>query len=278
MLSIIIPAFNESAVIQRCCRAILDGAQPDELEIIVVCNGCTDNTAELVKSVSEDIKVIETNVPSKSYALNLGDQHATGYPRFYIDADVIVPLDSIRKTAVELNKHNIFAAAPSMKVDCTNRSFWVKSFYQIWLSLPYCHNGMIGSGVYALKEEGRKRFTDFPPLIADDGYIRLLFNSQERLSLQSCQFTVIPPKNLSGIIKIKTRAYYGNLELRHKYPELYINEDTNNLHILKKLFTKSSLWIPLIIYCYVRMISRITAWYRFKYSHNKKWDRDETSR
>lgn len=278
MLSIIIPAFNESSVISRCCRALLDGAHSGELEIIVVCNGCTDNTAKLARSLSKDIKVIETDVPSKSNALNLGDRYATGYPRFYIDADVIVPLDSIRKTASALQTQNIFAAAPLMHVDCTDRSFLVRSFYRIWLNLPYCRNGMIGSGVYALNKKGHKRFKDFPPLIADDGYFRLLFKFQERLSLQSCRFTIIPPKNLRGIIKIKTRAHYGNLELRHNYPELYINEEENNLSFLKKLFLQPNLWGPLVIYCYVRIVSRFNAWYRFKYSNKIKWDRDETSR
>ncbi|MCD4673026.1 MAG: glycosyltransferase, partial [Anaerolineaceae bacterium] len=138
MISIIIPAHNESSVIARCCEALLNGALPRELEIIVVCNGCTDNTAEVARSISKDIKVVETGVPSKSNALNIGDSLATSFPRFYIDADVIVPLDSVRKTAVLLQNQNILAAAPSMEVDLAGRGFFVKAFYRVWLALPYC--------------------------------------------------------------------------------------------------------------------------------------------
>ena len=278
MISIIIPAYNESSVIRRCIDALLNGAQPGELEVIVVCNGCTDNTAELARSLTKDIKVIETDVPSKSNALNLGDQYATGYPRFYIDADVIVPSDSVRETASTLQDRSIFAAAPLMNVDCTERSCLVKAFYRVWLNLPYCRNGMIGSGIYALNEKGRKRFKDFPPLTADDGYVRLLFKPQERMTVQSCQFTIIPPKSLRGIIKIKTRAYFGSLELRHNYPELCVNEEANHSSSLKKLFLKPQWWGSLVIYSYVRIVSRVRAWYRFHYGNQTKWDRDETSR
>ena len=40
---------------------------------------------------------------------------------------------------------------------------------------------MIGVGVYALSEEGRRRFDEFPEVIADDGYVRMLFSGTERI-------------------------------------------------------------------------------------------------
>jgi glycosyltransferase involved in cell wall biosynthesis len=45
MISIIIPAHNESSVIARTLKAMTDGAKPGELDVIVVCNGCSDDTA-----------------------------------------------------------------------------------------------------------------------------------------------------------------------------------------------------------------------------------------
>lgn len=277
-MSIIIPAHNESSVIKRCCAALLDGALPKELEIIVVCNGCSDNTAELARSVSKDIKVLETDVLSKSNALNLGDQQASGYPRFYIDADIIIPLDSVRKTAAVLQSQRIFAAAPSMRVDLTERSFFVKAFYRVWIQLPYCCEGMVGSGVYALSEAGRKRFEDFPMIVADDGYVRLMFRPHERMTLPSCYFTIIPPKRLTNIIKIKSRAYFGTMELRQRYPSIFINEGKKHSSALTKFLFKPNWWVPLIIYCYVRSVSRLTAWYQFQFVGHYKWNRDETSR
>src|SRR5262245_58336894 len=45
MASVVIPAHNEARVIERGLSSLLEGARPGELEIVVVCNGCTDDTA-----------------------------------------------------------------------------------------------------------------------------------------------------------------------------------------------------------------------------------------
>src|SRR5690349_18988924 len=98
-ISIIIPAHNEQSVIVRCLQTMLRGADRGELEIIVVANGCTDNTAEAARGVSEDVKVIETQTPGKSNAINVGDAAATGFPRWYVDADVQLEIAAIRRVS-----------------------------------------------------------------------------------------------------------------------------------------------------------------------------------
>ncbi|MGD9408165.1 MAG: glycosyltransferase, partial [Gammaproteobacteria bacterium] len=46
LISVVIPAHDEEAVIQRTLGALLRSADPGEFEVIVVCNGCSDATAE----------------------------------------------------------------------------------------------------------------------------------------------------------------------------------------------------------------------------------------
>ena len=98
-VSIIIPAHNESAVIARCLQTMLQDAREDELEIIVVANGCSDDTAAKARAVSPAVRVIDTATPGKSNAINVGDEAATGFPRFYVDADVQLPIHSIRRVS-----------------------------------------------------------------------------------------------------------------------------------------------------------------------------------
>ncbi|MBO0838909.1 MAG: glycosyltransferase, partial [Actinobacteria bacterium] len=50
MASIIIPACNESRVIKRLLSRLVCSARDGEFEIIVVANGCTDDTAEIACS------------------------------------------------------------------------------------------------------------------------------------------------------------------------------------------------------------------------------------
>src|SRR5579872_5966672 len=100
MISIVIPAYNEERVIARLLRSVTSGAEPGELDVVVVCNGCTDDTAKLAAGVRPDVvRVIETGVGNKTYALNLGDKAASGFPRIYVDADVVVTLDTVRALA-----------------------------------------------------------------------------------------------------------------------------------------------------------------------------------
>ena len=79
MTSIIIPAHNESVVIRQSLDGITTGDWTQDYEIIVVCNGCTDDTADIARTYP-GVRVVETEIGNKANAMNLGDQHATGFP------------------------------------------------------------------------------------------------------------------------------------------------------------------------------------------------------
>ena len=208
-ISVVIAAHDEEPVLGRCLDALLDAARPDEIEIVVVCNGCTDRTAEVARGYGERVEVIETPRPSKTAALNLGDARATGYPRFYVDADVTLPLASVRRIADRLGEGNALAASPVMELDLRESSGAVRAYYRIWRRLPYVREGMIGVGVYALSEEGRGRFAAFPDVIADDGYVRMLFGTDERARVDDAPVRVYTPGRLADLVRIKTRSRLG---------------------------------------------------------------------
>src|SRR4051812_16230142 len=87
-LSIIIPAHNEAAVVARTLNSILANKLDRPLQIIVVANGCTDETAEVVRRFNDTVELVETPVGSKTHALNLGDRVAKYDLRAYLDADI----------------------------------------------------------------------------------------------------------------------------------------------------------------------------------------------
>ena len=153
-ISVVIAAHNEEAVLDRCLDALLRTARTGELEIAVVCNGCTDGTAEVARGFGEDICVLETPRPPRPRRLNLGDPAVSGFPRFYVDADVLLPLDSVRRIAARLAEGEALAAAPVMSLDLRSSSLAVRAYYRIWAHLPYVREGMIGVGVYALSDDG----------------------------------------------------------------------------------------------------------------------------
>jgi glycosyltransferase involved in cell wall biosynthesis len=277
-LSVIIPAHNEEAVIGRCLDALLHGARPSELEVIVVCNGCTDRTADVARAHGAVVRVIETDVPGKANALNLGDRAASGFPRLYVDADAILPIESVRTTAEALTSGDILAAAPLLSVDLTNRPWPVRAYYNVWLQLPYCRAGMLGSGVQAVSEEGRKRFTSFPAVTADDAFLRLHFAPSERRTIEECRFWISPPTTVADIIKVKTRSHFGNVEILERFPHLRCNQEVSHGPALVRMSRDPRRWPAMAVYIYVKIATRLRVWWCYRGTDKPRWERDDTSR
>ena len=278
MVSIIIPAHNEEKVIRYCLAGLLSGIESDAFEEIVVCNACSDRTASIVHEISEKIKCIEVDKASKTHALNVGDTAAHGFPRVYMDADVRMASKDVMKMADARETGSLMAASPCMKMDMAHASWLVREYYEIWAALPYCRAGMIGVGVYALSEEGRARFDKFPDIIADDGYIRLLFASDERGLVPGVISVVRAPYNLSGLLKIKTRSRLGGYELRKKYPHLFEHDDKDYSSVFSDMMGSWRLWPKVLAYLFVNLLSRMRAQSHARRIGFSGWERDESSR
>ena len=277
MISIIIPAHNEAAVIARTLAAITRGAANGEIDVIVACNGCTDRTASIARDFGPPVRVIETDVASKSLALNLGDQAASTFPRIYVDADVVIAIDAIRALASRLERMDVLAVAPFPKIDLDRCSWLVRSYYGVRSRLPSAQEGIGGSGVYALSTTGRSRFNEFPELTADDGYIRIQFSPEERETLRFANSTVFAPRTIKDLILIRTRAYYGTSELARRFPELRKNRGESNHKSVIKLIRSPSQWFGVAIYLVVNTVARYRA-ERKVHTRNFTWERDSSSR
>lgn len=277
-VSVVIPAHNEGAVIDRCLRRLVEGAGPGELEIVVVCNGCRDDTAERVRRFGPPVRVLETPEASKSVALNLGDRAVVGFPRFFVDADVQIDWDAVTAVRDCLGSGEVLAAAPRVHFDVRMSSWPVRGFYRIWSQLPYTSDGMIGSGVYALSRAGRSRFQDFPAITADDLYVYRCFDASERRTVMEHRFTVVAPRDLPSLVAIKTRARFGNIELDHCFPESKDRRSVSHALPLARLVLNPWNWFGLVVYAYVRLRSRLLAQRRWDAGDHRRWERDESSR
>jgi len=278
VFSVIIPAHNESAVIERCLRALLNGLPDGTGELIVVCNGCKDDTAEIARRFA-GVKVIELEVASKIAALNAGDEAASGYPRAYVDADIELTGADLMIALEQFNKQGVGIVAPRLHINLSNSSVPVKAFYRIWMSLPYfADRQMVGSGVFILSESGRRRFAAFPEVIADDGYARAMFEKQERLTAEGCSFTVFAPKTLADLIKIKTRVRFGNMELNMKFPNLKAGNDNSPGALLSVVAGRPWLLPAAVLYAYVQWQTRRNAAKRMAMADFTTWERDDSSR
>ena len=276
MTSIIIPAHNEESVIERCLSQFVSAVQHEELEVIVVCNGCTDQTARVVTGLSDKFICIEADKASKTHALNIGDQAAYSFPRIYLDADVSLSTNAVSALCDVLDR-GYLAVSTEVKMDLSNSTWPVKAYYDVWLSLPYCKVGMVGAGLYALSEQGRKRFGRFPDLIADDGYVRCLFTESERGLTRGHYSVVTAPVNISGLIKIKTRSRLGRYQLKEIFPEIMKNEVKDYKHAAQELLLDIRSWPKIFVYLAINIIARVRASLQIK-NNMLTWERDDSSR
>jgi glycosyltransferase involved in cell wall biosynthesis len=277
MHSIVIPARNEGRVIARTLRAMTTGAGVGELDVLVVCNGCTDDTASVARSFGPPVRVIETEVGSKVHALNLGDRDSLGFPRIYVDADVTITLSSIRALADRLEIGDVLAVAPQSCFDLNGCSWCVRAYYDVRSRLPSSREGIGGSGVYALSHAGRRRFGEFPNVTADDGYVRIQFTPKERATLAHANSTVFAPRKIRDLIRVRSRTYYGTIELARRYPELWPNLGERNHRSVRDLLRFPFLWPKLMVYCYVNIMARYKAVACLR-AASFRWEQDTSSR
>ena len=87
MISVIVPAHNEEAYLKRTLDA-LDDQKYRAYEVIVVANGCSDNTEALARGRCQ--KLIVMREKGLSRARNLGAQAARGDLLLFLDADTLL--------------------------------------------------------------------------------------------------------------------------------------------------------------------------------------------
>lgn len=90
-LSIIIPAYNAEEYIARCLDSILDQDYHNDIEIIIVNDGSTDSTGDILKDYCfrypDLIRIITKENGGVSSARNIGVDAATGEWIWFCDAD-----------------------------------------------------------------------------------------------------------------------------------------------------------------------------------------------
>ncbi|MFD9409320.1 glycosyltransferase family 2 protein [Streptomyces sp. NPDC059989] len=213
MTSIVIPAHNEGRVIGRLLDALLAGAGAEDTDIVVVCNGCTDDTAEVAGARGPRVRVVEIPTPSKHTALRVGDEHARGFPRLYVDADVVVGAADVRALAGALaGSPELLAAAPDREIPLTGCAWPVRAYYGVWQRLPAVREGLFGRGVIAVSEAGHARIAALPPLMADDLAASQAFGPGERRVVEAARVVVRPPRTWADLVRRRIRAATSSAE------------------------------------------------------------------
>jgi len=291
----VIPAHNEAQVIGRLLDSLL--SQPsqapqgftDEIDIVVVCNGCTDDTAQVAGARGAGVRVVEIPTPSKHTALRVGDQHARGFPRVYVDADVVISGADVRAVARPLAADgdggtSVLASAPGRELPLAGCAWSVRAYYRVWQRLPTVRQGLFGRGVIAVSEAGHARLAALPPLMADDLAASLAFAPEERTVVETARVVVHPPRTWGDLIRRRIRAATSTAQLeQHQRREAATEAPapsarTGRADLLALLRADPTLLPALLVFAAAAVAARRGSRRAIEAGDFGTWLRDESSR
>jgi glycosyltransferase involved in cell wall biosynthesis len=98
LVSVVVPARNAAATLERCLRSLLDLDYPrDRFEIIVADNGSTDGSRSILDRFGGQVRVVEQPRPGPAAARNAGIRAAEGTVIALTDADCQVDRQWLRE-------------------------------------------------------------------------------------------------------------------------------------------------------------------------------------
>jgi len=276
----VIPAHNEERVIGRLLDSLLEDPGDDRTDIVVVCNGCTDDTARIAAERGPRVRVVEIPVPSKHAALRAGDDHALGFPRIYVDADVVLSAADARTLAEPLadDTSGILATAPERHLPLTGCAWRVRAYYRVWQRLPAVREGLFGRGVIAVSEKGHARIAALPPLMADDLAASLAFTTEERRVVDAARVVVHPPRTWRDLIKRRIRAMVSTAQVEQHRDPAEASARTSVADLKGLLRREPKLLAAVVVFVGAAVVSRRRAQKAIRDRDFDTWLRDDSSR
>jgi hypothetical protein len=223
-VTVIIPAHDEEVALRRCLEGLARQTYGGPVEVIVVANGCEDDTAEVALEsrallpANLSLKVIEVRVAAKWQALNAADEAARSEARIYLDADIVLSPNALEELLGAFAEEGPRLVQPRVVVAWGVHSYPVRAFVRVWSALPYVRDQVLGLGCYAVNAPGRARWDVFPPLGADDTYVRFRFDDADKRVVRGATMTLSFPATLRELILVRARWCRLSREVRRMEP------------------------------------------------------------
>ncbi|MBD3210166.1 glycosyltransferase [Candidatus Micrarchaeota archaeon] len=229
VISVVIPAYNESRYLRDCLESVVSVDYPEEkLDIIVVDDGSTDNTLEIAREFREKgARAFSKENKGKGAALNFGLEKARGELVATMDADSYLTRNTIRELIPHFLDRDVMAVTPAVKVRPDNS--WIKElqrveYLMILFSrklLSYIDSVPVTPGPFSMfRAKVFDEVGDFDEHnLVEDQEIALRIQSHNykiRSSMTADVYTE-PPENIKDLLRQRVRWQRGGFRNYWKY-------------------------------------------------------------
>ena len=275
--SVIIPAHNEAVTIGRNLRALRTGTREEDLDVVVVCNGCTDRTADVARAADPRARVIEIEQPSKVEAVRVGNAASDVFPRIHLDADIELSGAHALQLLEPITRDRVLATAPRRDVPREGCSRWVRWYYDVWESLPQVEAGLFGRGVVVLSEEAQSRVSALPRLMSDDLGMSDSFSGDERRVVPGAVAVVHPPRTVRDLLRRRIRIATGNAQASQLGVRRAASRTSPRI-LLGLAVSRPGVALRLPVFVAIHVAARLGARRALRSGDFTTWQRDESSR
>lgn len=274
-VSVVIPAHNESAGIGRLLTLLTTTSPDGEVEVVVACNGCTDDTAAQARAFAGVI-VVQIPEASKALAIQAGDAVARHAARAYVDADVSVSRRDLL-ALVDALHDGILAAGPQRLLKLDGAALPVRWYYDVWQRLPQVREGLFGRGMIVLAAQGIERVRGLPLVMSDDLAISEAFTPKERKVVSGAVVTIEAPRTVRDLVRRRVRIATGNSQLDQLGMRSVVAR-TSVADLLRIASGSPVLFAKVAVFVAVTLTGRILARPTIRRGDYTTWLRDDSSR
>ena len=257
---------------------LLASMRPGELDVIVVPNGCTDDTAEVAATFGPTVRVVSIDVASKAAALRAGDDAARDFPRLYVDADVELDTEAVRALVAALNVPGALAAGPQRLLVMSHSTWPVRWYYDLWNRLPETRTGLYGRGVIAVSSAGHERIALLPALLNDDLAASLAFAPDERMIVPDAEVVIHPPRTTGDLVRRRVRIATGLSQMEANSSAPASTARTRLADLVGIIRREPSMAYRVPVFAAITVVARLQSRRVARRQDYSTWLRDESSR
>lgn len=162
-ISIIIPVFNSEKYLDTCLASVVNSIT-DRDEIIIVNDGSTDNSLQIINKYIDKCSLVECSKNSgAAFARNQGAHNASKDILIFMDSDVVVQRVQLEQVRKYFHEHNTVHAA-TLNVDCNfSHGDFFSDFKNLYMSLILSNSCQVVNYIYGSFCVSRRiGFIDWP--------------------------------------------------------------------------------------------------------------------